>query len=479
MSVRTILKNITIYGAGGVLGRAIQLILVPLYTRYLTPERYGSLELVYILINIISIIAGMMIASGYIREYYSSEEKDKAPLFSTAFWYTFFTSMIVFAIIFLLPSDTKRWLTGARQGEIIIYLAVLCACIKNLSQLFYNRLMVLKKATLYTVINVVSTAMILLITIYFVAFLKKGVLGVFYALLIGNLLELMICLLFSGSFPVLSFEKRLLKDMLLFSIPLVYIQFFYLVINISDRYFIKHYLSMEELGLYSLSYKIAAVIPLVAIYPLKGFTPDIYERAECSDSYKILLSRFSKFYVAVLLVVLLVLGLFSPEIISFFLSDTYFASWKMVYILAFSYFLAGFNNLILTGINIQKKNRIVGIFWFFAAVLNIILNYLFIPVFKVPGAAFATLISYLLMTVCYLIYSGKFLKIRYEYTRLLMITSFSAALYSFFSTIESGSLTSFITKILLTIFFIFTLFGTGFLKKEEIRRFYLTLRGKR
>ncbi|PLX17290.1 MAG: hypothetical protein C0601_08035 [Candidatus Muiribacterium halophilum] len=151
----------------------------------------------------------------------------------------------------------------------------------------------------------------------------------------------------------------------------------------------------------------------------------------------------------------------------------------MVYILGFTYFLAGFNNLILTGINVDRKNRILSLFWFVAALSNIVLNILLIPIFKIPGAAFATLISYFLLTVLYLIYSAKYLGIKYEYTRLAMISSFSATLYAVFSTVESGSLTAFLTKILFVLFFVLTLYGTGYINKDEIRRFYLTIRGKR
>ncbi|PLX17291.1 MAG: hypothetical protein C0601_08040 [Candidatus Muiribacterium halophilum] len=292
MSVRSILKNITIYGAGGVLGRAIQLFLLPLYTRYLSPERYGSLELIYVLINIISILAGMMIASGYVREYYDCDEKEKDVLFYTAFWYTFLSSLIMFIIVLILPNDLKSWLSATDKENVIIYIAVFCAGIKNLSQLFYNRLMVIKKATTYTVINVISTLFILIITIFFVVVLEKGIKGIFYALLIGNLIEFIICLLYSGRLPIISMKYHLVKKMLYFSIPLVYVQFFYLIISLSDRYFISYFLTMKELGIYSLSYKLAAFIPIIAIYPLKGFSPDVYERAKQSDSYKILLSRF-------------------------------------------------------------------------------------------------------------------------------------------------------------------------------------------
>ena len=75
-------KHALIYGLGIVLSRAVSFIMLPIYTRYLTPSDYGVMELIGMTLDVISMIAGAQIALGILRYYHKAQhvvEKQAVP----------------------------------------------------------------------------------------------------------------------------------------------------------------------------------------------------------------------------------------------------------------------------------------------------------------------------------------------------------------------------------------------------------------
>ena len=82
-------KHSVIYGLGGLVSRILAVLLLPLYTRYLSPSDYGKVETLIALTTVIGIVLRMGISSAFFRFYFDSPEPAARRLvLRTSFWFT-------------------------------------------------------------------------------------------------------------------------------------------------------------------------------------------------------------------------------------------------------------------------------------------------------------------------------------------------------------------------------------------------------
>ncbi|CUS89630.1 Polysaccharide biosynthesis C-terminal domain-containing protein, partial [Candidatus Kryptonium thompsonii] len=107
------------------------------------------------------------------------------------------------------------------------------------------------------------------------------------------------------------------------------------------------------------------------------------------------------------------------------------------------------------------------------ALANIIGNYALIPMFGIYGAAWATFISYLAMSVSLFIINQKIYPIKYEYAKLSKIAFATLVCFALFKLIQFNSngltqVTSLILKLtFLILFFILLLTSSSFFRRKE------------
>src|SRR6266699_2074434 len=78
-------RHTVVYGLGILLARAVSFVMLPFYTRYLTPGDYGVMQLVEMTLDVVAIFAGTQIASGVFRYYHKAEnDADRRSVLSTA-----------------------------------------------------------------------------------------------------------------------------------------------------------------------------------------------------------------------------------------------------------------------------------------------------------------------------------------------------------------------------------------------------------
>ena len=93
---KIIAKHGAVYGIANLLDRIISFIMIPVYTRFLTPSDYGILELLYITSSVLSIFIGVGIESAVGRFYFDyKEQKDRNMVISTAYIGFGFLSLLV------------------------------------------------------------------------------------------------------------------------------------------------------------------------------------------------------------------------------------------------------------------------------------------------------------------------------------------------------------------------------------------------
>ena len=256
-----------------------------------------------------------------------------------------------------------------------------------------------------------------------------------------------------------------------YSIPLVFSTISMMVLTMGDRYLIKYYLNFSEVGIYSLGFKIASVINLLIVQSFQtGFLPVAYKNYNKPD-YNRFFSKTLTYYAFILVFCSLGLSLFSKEIIDFFSKNKeYINAYKIVPYIAMAFIFKGIQYIYSLGLHFVKKTYYNATIIFIMALLNLLLNILFIPWFGIKGAAISTIISWIIMSFLFYKYSTKFYKVNYELRKIYLLVIMASLLYvlSQVTTIEN-TIFYLGLKMLILVSFPFLLYLFNFYEKVEIQ----------
>lgn len=451
--IKKFFKESLIYGLSRYIGKFIGVFLLPLYTSVLIPEDYGILDLLgtVSIVSLYLVVSGTDSAISYF--YYKKEyQKFKNKLISSALWIRIFFSVIVFVALILISPYLSGLLFG-RKLLLFFLITGLTIIFNSVYSFLYDLLRFEFRPWFYTVISVGGILLNILLTIYFVLVLRKGVYGALIASAIAYFFFFIITIIYvfrkygmGFSFPI---SRRLLK----YGIPLIGTGLAIWILTSSDRYFIAHYADLTAVGIYAVGMKLANFLGMIGgtIQLAWGpFAMSIQYNEDAKETYS---KIFSLFFLLNLLGVFFI-SMFAIDILKVFTQPAYYNAKAVVPFLCFStIFWAGYF-IVAIGINITKKLQHTVWITVLAAVINILLNFIITPIFGAVGAAFCFMIANLfILTFTYFV-SQKYYHINYK--------AFGILAYYFYSFIIIGITYYFdfniILRIIISIIYFITLF---------------------
>lgn len=470
--LKKLLKHSSIYGFGSILGKAVGFFMIPIYTHYLTPLDYGVFELLDLTVTILGILVGMGIGSAILRFYYYYElQEDKYEVISTALIIITLVVSISVALCILAASEISSFVFGSIQYSYFLQLVLISFFFTTIATIPESFLRAEQKSTIYTSITVGTLILNLSLNIYFIVVLKIGLLGILYASVLMRFLNMVVNL--SVCIPKIKFRVSLvkLKEMLKFGIPLMPANFGLFILNFADRFILKHFSNLEDVGLYSLGYKFAFMISLLIISPFTMiWQAQMFEISKKRNAKEIF-SRFLTYFSLVVITAAFVLSIFIKDIISLIAPPNFNSAYKVVPIISLGYVFYGFYYFFQVGILLEKKTKFLGFAVLFSALSNIILNILLIPIFGAMGAGIAALLSFLFISLSTYIFSQKLYKINYEFKRILKTLSVAIFLFILLLFLDTDSLLlNILVKIIFVIVFYVILYVAKFFKDDEVKK---------
>jgi O-antigen/teichoic acid export membrane protein len=173
--------------------------------------------------------------------------------------------------------------------------------------------------------------------------------------------------------------------------------------NLSDRYIIGNYLSLNEVGIYTAVYSIASRPFLMVGSILTGFFRPLLFQLESkkeSDRAKKVFKVWLTTKLVIIFCGILVYYFFGNFIIKLLLAKSYAQNVFIIFlIIGITYAVFSLNQILETRIfSFGTSNKVI-LPSVVAAMVNLIANFLLIPIFGIEGAAFATLISFLIQFI--------------------------------------------------------------------------------
>lgn len=198
------------------------------------------------------------------------------------------------------------------------------------------------------------------------------------------------------------FSKKFWKYALMYNLPLIPHYLSQTVLNSADRIMIKDICNDSDAGIYSLAYSISLIMTLFNTALMQTISPWIYQKIKDKKISEI--SGIAYISLAVIAVVNILLIICAPEVISIFAPESYYeAIWIIPPVAMSVYFMYSYD-LFAKFAFYYEKTTFVMIASIIGAVLNIILNYIFINMFGYVAAGYTTLFCYVIYSVCHYIF---------------------------------------------------------------------------
>lgn len=428
--LKHLLKHSGIYGFGTAIGQVIGFLLLPLYTRFLTPADYGLLSLIEITTGLIGIVVGIGISESLSRFYYDYHtEKERNVVITTAYGISALAICIAIPPCLISARYLSLYLFHTMEHQYIILIALISLLAGFHVDIGLTVLRIKAKSIIYVIISMINMVLLISLNIYFIAIAHLGIVGFFYSAIItriANLFMLTIPILIRAS---LKFSPGLAAKMVTFSFPLIFSNIFRVMTNESDKYFINYFFSPFETGLYSISQKIGTSIHmLITLSFLQAYLPRRFEIMKNHDAGKTYASIL-EYYMLILCTIGLALSLFAPEVMRVMTTEKFYSAARYIPFVALSMIIFGMKYHFELGILIEKKTKYIAYINGVSSIINVFLNWLLIPGYGIWGAVVAINASYSIVTILNYLVSQRLYYINFDLFKVVKILLICCLIY--------------------------------------------------
>lgn len=403
----SLFRSTGIYTITSIINSAIPFLLLPVLTRYLTPEDYGLVSIFALLVTFVSPFTGLSINGAISRQYYNENEIDIREYIYNGLL-VLIVSTILVGIIFYTFSERISDLASFPSKY--LWIVIVYSFSQFLVAIVLSLWQVQKKALFYGMFINAKTLLDVILSIVLVVGLNFGWKGRIYGQTIALVIfaVLSIIILFKNRWVAISFNKSYIKNSLDFGVPLIPHALSGSIISMTDRFFITSMVGLAATGVYTVGYQVGSIVNILAMSFNNAYVPWLYERLKKNeDTTKTKIVKFTYVYFVIILLIAISLGIIAPYALKVFLGKSFNESSIYVIWVALGYAFNGMYLMVVNYIFYAQKTKYLAIVTFLTAIINIILNYFFIRENGAVGAAQATTITFLIKFLVVWILSNK------------------------------------------------------------------------
>jgi len=438
--LKKLLGQTAIYGLSSIVGRLLNYLLVPLYTRYFTTSEYGDVTLLYAYAAFLLIILSYGIETAFFR--FSQREPNKRVVYSTALISLLISSSLFVGFIYFNAQSIANSLSFGQHPEYIQYFAFIIG-LDTLSSISFAKLRELNQATRFALIRLLNIFINIGLNLFFIIYCPFAInnnlptaefiqsiyspsIGIGY-IFIANLISSVVTILMlvpEMSKSLWRFDKALWRKMMVYALPLMVAGLAGITNETIDRILLQYLLpadiSASEIGLYSAFYKLSIIMTLF-VQTFRFAAEPFFFSQERERNAKQVYAQVMKYFSIVTAFIFLSVMIYYDLVKQFIgtsFHDERGATIVPILLLA-NLFLGLYYNLSVW-YKLTEKTSYGAYMSLFGAAITIVLNLVLIPYFGFVGSAWATLCCYFLMALCSYFLGQKYYPIPYPLGRIAM-----------------------------------------------------------
>ncbi|MCQ2973672.1 MAG: oligosaccharide flippase family protein [Bacteroidales bacterium] len=475
-NIKQLASQTFIYGLSSIVGRLLNYLLVPFYTRVFEKSEYGTVTEMYTYVTFLMIFLTYGMETGFFK--FSKTEQDKDKLYSTSFISLLITSSIFIAFgLFFAPNIAN--LLNYQDHVYYISFFIIILGVDALTSIPFARLRQLNKPIKFAVYKLVNICTNIFFNLFFILWLPSlaekfeffnsiydpsiRVGYIFLSNLIASVVSLVMFL--PDFFKIkINFSPTLLKSMLLYSLPLLVSGLAGQINEFFDRISINCFLTVPEgvadpnqfklsvLGIYGANAKIAVFMTLF-IQCFRYAADPFFFSNQGQSNFNELFANVNKYLLAFGLFIFLFI-IYYLDFFKYFIGPEFWDGLKVVPMLLFGHLLVGLIYIQSFWYKLKFLTKYGIIIFVIGSIITIILNVVLVPIWGYMACAFANNVCYLTMLLITFFWGRKHLPCKYDFKSMILYFILAIVLYipTFFTTELSLTLRVTIHTVLLFIF---------------------------
>ena len=383
-------KDTLWFTIGGFASKVLLFLLTPLYTMVLTTKEYGTIDLINVTINLVFPVLTLTITDATLR-FAMKKGTDKRKVLNNSIVVVFLSFCFLFCLhpVFNLFEDLRPL---QEQWLFFVFVYILFA----LHDCLANYLKAIGKTMFYAVQGFVQTLVMISCNLFFLLWLRMGLFGYLLSVVFSHLPSIVIITICSKIYKDLTpsnLDGKLLKEMLLYSAPLIpsYVAWF---LNTSiDKYIIINMYGIEESGIYGIAHKIPTILITFVTFFVSAWTLSSIQNHGSKDENEYTTRIYNVFNFMLVVGCLFAIGL-DKFISGILFSGDYYTAWKYVPFLMISAVFSSLSGFLAGPYRAEQKTISLLVSVLIGAAINICLNIILLKYLGVVGAALATAISF-------------------------------------------------------------------------------------
>ena len=480
-NVRRIFGHLLVYGSADIAILATTFLLLPVYTRVLSPSDYGVLALVLLLEAVLKPVYRWGLDTSFLRLHYDCRsDEERRRLAGTIILFLIGANGGLTLLLLGLAPTINGALFGGQNHVTTLSLLFANGFIGSFIFLPLTRLQIQEKSRAYATLTFVRSLGTIVLRLVFVVGLRWNVTGIVLADVMISTLMVAGLSRSINTMTTWRFSRSVARKMLQFGLPRASQGILHQGMAMSDRFFLTLYFPLEQVGVYLIGISIASVVKLYPAAFNTAWMPFAFDSMRRSDAPR-LFGRLASYAFAVLSFLTLALACLAGPVVELMTPNAFHAAARVVPLLALGMAIQSTSILLSTSINVAKRTHAYPIATAVGGSVSLGGYFLLIPQWGLFGAAASVVAGQIVFVATLSYFAQRYYAIRYEWGRLAMTAGVAIALYGIMAIVAPASIgTALSVGLALVATYPVALVVLGFFKAQElreIRQLLASLRG--
>lgn len=428
-----LIKSIFLYGIGDFIVTGVTAFLfIPLYIKFLSPEEYGIFNILNNNSALFTYFFQFGIVSAFGRIYFLKKAINKEKEYTcNIIVLHFISSVFLILFYFLFKGFILAQLAPSISKSDIVYYSPIIAFLSFLPALYYVYLRVENKVTRFVFFQVLTVFVLSVILLLIFIFYQIDLNTILLTFIIGNLIVWIIVIF---NFKVkINFNFKDICETVTFGFPIFISYIAYFFISKYSVIILQKYVSLSEIGMFSLAQQIATVPTLITIAISKAVQPLLFS-SESDDELQLKSQRFDVIFKLIMIWIVGSIIFFIDYLFYFFLPEKYSPIINAtIYLLIINliYNFAIVENSILL---YKMKSKIILLITLSGSIINVVLSNFLVKNYALNGVLVAMAIAFSVNFLLSVYFSRKHLKINYA-LKGIFLSGIIIALYILMSSL--------------------------------------------
>lgn len=402
-SISRFLSESIIYVLVNILNKAIPFILLPIIVRMVSTDDFGKYSL-FLTIEVMLIPVITLNLPAALSRHYYVKDLDLKSYISTIFWGMLVIALPFFGVLLLVPAE---WISQLSIEKKYLELAFFVSFVGAFIAMILNLFRLQRKPLQYGAYIIFQSLFLLLTVIVFLKFeasfhkiveAKVCVMAVLMILSLG--------LLKKKNLIAFQFDKEWFTKAFRFSLPTMLYSLTAVVFVSSDRFLIEKFLSIEALGYYAAIYQLGSIMSLLGMSVNAAWMPWLFENLEKKNAQiDLMVVKFSYALIGLFLLLGIVFALLFPFLSKLVLPENFYEYIPVVYPIIGGFVFEAIYLIVSPYLYYVEKTQYNFYIGAVVAIVNVVMNFLLIPVYGIVAASYAMFVSWLLLAFLFFIFS--------------------------------------------------------------------------